>query len=440
MRIIGAIIALSVFLGPAVSVAQSAQEAIRNCDVRSSHPRDPMRRAPGVSDDQMVPLDAIDHCQAAVAIAPHEARLWFQLGRAYWLARRDREAFDSFSKAQTSNYAPAVKYLGDSYFSGRGLPPNAQKNPERAVTLWKRAADLGFPDGMDMADEVIKQMKDESERAAKEAFEPSIFQNAQLMSALYTGRFDRVPLPHLMIYASSIVKELGGSQNDRILFMDPYCRTLSTYAADVLAPYGSDIGKFFSMFDAVGESFNKNDDPAAVILKGIIGLVANSFEVESIEVQGKRDAVMIMNRYSCNSAVARTIMNNIVSVAQSLASAARSASNEARGLQRGPNRDGSASTSPSSPSAPNQSLAFSNGSADRRTWESWFAGLSGDFRRGAEFWAGVRSNPNPGSCYDAQGRSYGNFTDGCLAAQKFLNHVDQRRRAEPEYRAGWNNY
>ncbi len=41
---------------------------------------------------------------------------------------------------------------------------------------------------------------------------------------------------------------------------------------------------------------------------------------------------------------------------------------------------------------------FQRGLADRAELEQWVAALSGDFRRGAEWWTGRRSLPNPGSC------------------------------------------
>src|SRR5438876_11169142 len=44
---------------------------------------------------------------------------------------------------------------------------------------------------------------------------------------------------------------------------------------------------------------------------------------------------------------------------------------------------------------------FEDGRADRRGWETWFNGLTGDFREGAEFWAAHRSDPQPPSCSDA---------------------------------------
>jgi hypothetical protein len=40
---------------------------------------------------------------------------------------------------------------------------------------------------------------------------------------------------------------------------------------------------------------------------------------------------------------------------------------------------------------------FDAGLANRRAYEEWFASLTGDFKRGAEYWAGQRSLTKPGS-------------------------------------------
>lgn len=84
--------------------------------------------------------------------------------------------------------------------------------------------------------------------------------------------------------------------------------------------------------------------------------------------------------------------------------------------------------------------AFDAGLADRRAYEEWFASLTGDFKKGLEYWAGQRSLTKPGSCYLPDGSSAGEFTQGCLAGQQRLAGSDSRRKTEPDYRQGWNSY
>jgi DNA-binding helix-hairpin-helix protein with protein kinase domain len=57
--------------------------------------------------------------------------------------------------------------------------------------------------------------------------------------------------------------------------------------------------------------------------------------------------------------------------------------------------------SPPSPpgfTSPPATTPFDKGVADRAEFEQWFASLAGDFRRGADWWAGRRSVSNPGAC------------------------------------------
>lgn len=82
---------------------------------------------------------------------------------------------------------------------------------------------------------------------------------------------------------------------------------------------------------------------------------------------------------------------------------------------------------------------FGQGMADRQAWETWFAGLSGEFKAGALFWAGQRSLPHSAGCYAAGGKDLGAWCVGCTAAQRVLPLYDARRNSNPEYRLGWNS-
>lgn len=79
---------------------------------------------------------------------------------------------------------------------------------------------------------------------------------------------------------------------------------------------------------------------------------------------------------------------------------------------------------------------FQQGLADREAFESWFAGLSGEYRSGAYFWAGQRSLRDPTPCASLGGQA----TEGCNAAKTRLDVSDARRKLVPAYRQGWNSY
>lgn len=97
------------------------------------------------------------------------------------------------------------------------------------------------------------------------------------------------------------------------------------------------------------------------------------------------------------------------------------------------------SPSASTATATGLPAATQAGQTDRNTWERWFAGLSGDYRDGAEYWAGVRStHPSSGVCALGRGGASADFRKGCLDARSFLVQVDHRRDTEPDYWYGWN--
>ena len=90
--------------------------------------------------------------------------------------------------------------------------------------------------------------------------------------------------------------------------------------------------------------------------------------------------------------------------------------------------------------APAVSQAYLDGQADRRTWESWFADQGGDFRYGADWWAGIRSTSRSPTCAAVPPRADREaVVAGCKEARSRLAAVDRRRRTEPNYRAGWNH-
>jgi len=82
------------------------------------------------------------------------------------------------------------------------------------------------------------------------------------------------------------------------------------------------------------------------------------------------------------------------------------------------------------------STSFRKGLADRNSWENWVSTLSGNYLDGVKFWAEQRSLAHPPSCY----RNGQEFTAGCLAAEQRLEESDVQRKADPEYKLGWNNY
>jgi restriction system protein len=69
----------------------------------------------------------------------------------------------------------------------------------------------------------------------------------------------------------------------------------------------------------------------------------------------------------------------------------------------------------------------------------WFGTLTGDYRAGAEWWAGQRSLLSPPSCTAAPPSTGAAWSAGCSAAKEQLTPSDVRRKKEPEYRLGWNN-
>jgi LemA protein len=86
------------------------------------------------------------------------------------------------------------------------------------------------------------------------------------------------------------------------------------------------------------------------------------------------------------------------------------------------------------------SADFQRGQQDRRDFEAWFHGLTGDYLQGAAFWTGNRSRANHAGC-DGSGIPgvTSAWTAGCMAAEQRLTPSDQLRHTSTVYRQGWNS-
>ena len=83
--------------------------------------------------------------------------------------------------------------------------------------------------------------------------------------------------------------------------------------------------------------------------------------------------------------------------------------------------------------------SYAAGAAERTAYEDWFAGLSGDYRTGVEFWVSHRSLPKEATCFASNMPSASDWMHGCLQAQQRFTSLDARRKSDPDYRLGWNS-
>lgn len=118
-----------------------AQNApLTDCDTLAAHPNDPQRKAPGLMPDKISPVLAVPACEKALGQYPNDARLNFQLGRAYDKAGNSPLALRQFQKAADQDYAPGQNNLGSLYAMGRGVG----NNDSQAVAWFRKAAAKGF--------------------------------------------------------------------------------------------------------------------------------------------------------------------------------------------------------------------------------------------------------------------------------------------------------
>jgi TPR repeat protein len=124
-------------VAPAIAWAQ--ETPVQACDKLAAHPADPARPADieGVGTGAIQVDIAIDACTRAIAEAPANARMHYQLGRAYFDREDYASALREFSTATDAGYAAAKGGLAYLYDEGLGTTIDQT----RAVALYREAAD-----------------------------------------------------------------------------------------------------------------------------------------------------------------------------------------------------------------------------------------------------------------------------------------------------------
>lgn len=111
-------VALCLALGGSFAIAETPRA--HKCDDAAAHVDDSQKVGQGLSDKAVDPVRAITACSKAVLKNPEIARFHFQLGRAYWIAKKYKEAIAQLRQAVEMQYAPAAWYLGEAYRQGLG--------------------------------------------------------------------------------------------------------------------------------------------------------------------------------------------------------------------------------------------------------------------------------------------------------------------------------
>ena len=159
------------------------------CDILAASPDDPLRVAPGVPDDDLVPRLAETACATALEGSDDVARHAFQLGRAKLEFGKVDEAMALFIRAAAEGSAIAHLFIGDAHHFGWRGPPN----PVAARLSYEKARDMGLPQAGVALNQLI--------------FDPDIFTTGSMIAVLHDGdavtaaAFARNDLARAYLYA-----------------------------------------------------------------------------------------------------------------------------------------------------------------------------------------------------------------------------------------------
>jgi tetratricopeptide (TPR) repeat protein len=125
--------------------ARSSQFMVEECDKLAGSPMDPQKTVTGVSYDKLDATVAIPTCKQATEVDPNNARLWFQLGRAYEKQGNNDQAISAYQKAAQLGSAAAYNNIGELYRQGKGF----SKNKDKAAEYFQKSAQMGSDEGKD---------------------------------------------------------------------------------------------------------------------------------------------------------------------------------------------------------------------------------------------------------------------------------------------------
>lgn len=141
-----------------INTASVAQDgSTRACDLAAASRYDQTRTAgtPGIVEDKIDPRVALPACQAALATAPENPRLLFQMGRIFDRMKDYDKARPLFEKAAAQGHPSAEVMLG--YYHEVGLG-GLLKNAQEGARLYKLAADQGNPVGQSISAMIMRRV------------------------------------------------------------------------------------------------------------------------------------------------------------------------------------------------------------------------------------------------------------------------------------------
>ncbi|MEZ5514216.1 MAG: ASCH domain-containing protein [Steroidobacteraceae bacterium] len=124
---------LSVLLAP----VSRGQDAVSECDRRAAYPDDPNRTAPGVAREAIDLPVTIAVCEQAVAAAPGNFRVRYQLARVLFYAGQNERAVETMREAADGGYAQAQFVFGTFIDRARAGAPTDICLAEQ---YWRKAA------------------------------------------------------------------------------------------------------------------------------------------------------------------------------------------------------------------------------------------------------------------------------------------------------------
>ena len=302
-------------------VAMATSDDVHPCDDVAAHIQDKQRWGKGISDEEVAPALAISRCAAAVKEYPETARFQFQLGRAFWIAQRYREAIAPLTAAATGGHAAAYAYLGEAYKNGLG---GVLQDNNRAMKYYQLAAESGFK----TAEDVLTTLQKEAKQST---FSSEGFQEPGIIQGLYTGDFALFPSGYDQWFLDVYLLTFSEWFNDDVKFADKNSDNVSScvllYDPELKQILANKVVADHPLYGRSGSS-----DPAQQgfgVIKEMFSQVLKAREpggfqdmanknkidggmaLQTLKRKAAKDALYLANTYGCDGKIVKQIYRNI---------------------------------------------------------------------------------------------------------------------------------
>lgn len=300
------------------------------CHALAGHPEDPNLIGLGVSDAQMDTDAAISACRAAVENQPDNPTLNFQLGRALQLHGNSGESEEYLSFAAQLADAAAMTHYAWLFIDQQ----NDIETLEALIEYANGSLEGGYQPAKELLDLLNAQLA-ELQELLNPAFDPNLFQNTEIITALWERDFSALDnitsnfyiedygVPKTFSeYAMALSKQMNAPYPimcTRLLEAGVEARIKSSLEKAITNATVRNPTQSLQMVGGMLQQMLGNGGSMQGMATGMANMndrVSTGLSISAkLAEQGMKDAITLMDMYGCDGNIPKTIAKNLADYA-----------------------------------------------------------------------------------------------------------------------------